>query len=99
MIGSGYYLREENSAEFVRDHKMDYDCFEYYEGELTGNNRILKDISSFIKGKIELELFVHAYDVFKAEFQSRMPDFYIEDGLRLAGMTESDILKRKKESY
>ncbi len=98
MIGYGFYLCDENSIEFIRDHQMDYDCFEYYEGELTGNNRILKDISSFIKGKIELELFVHAYDIFKTEFKNVMPDFYTYEGLKLAGMTERDILKRNRES-
>ncbi len=94
MIAYGYYLCGEDSTEFVNDHKMDYDCFEYYEDELTGNNRILKDISSFIKGEIGLELFVHAYDIFKTESKDKMPDFYTYEGLRLAGMTESDILKR-----
>lgn len=93
MVGYGYYLYGEDSTEFVRDNKWDYDSFEYYDGRFTGNYRILKDISSFIKGKIELELFVHSYDIYKTEFKNRMPDFYTDEGLRLAGMNEEDILK------
>ena len=89
MIGYGYYLYGDDSAEFVEDIKMDYDSFEYYDGDFEGNNRILKDISSFIKGKIGLELFVHAYDYYKA--QNKMPKFYTDEGLKLAGMSEKDI--------
>ena len=93
MIGYGYYLINEDTTEFVRDHKWNYDSFEYYDGELTGRNRIIKDISSFIKGKIELELFVHAYDVYKTEFKNEMPNCYTDEGLKLAGMTDTDIQK------
>ena len=52
MIGYGYYFINDDTTEFVRDHKWNYDSFEYYDGELTGRNRILKDVSSFINGKI-----------------------------------------------
>ncbi|MBP3256147.1 MAG: PHP domain-containing protein [Clostridia bacterium] len=97
MIGYGYYLYGENSTEFVRDHKWNYDSFEYYNGELTGNERILKDISSFVKEKIGLELFAQAFDAFKAENLRIMPDWYTDEGLRLAGFTEKDILKENHE--
>lgn len=93
MIGYGYYLVNEDTTKFVRDHKWDYDSFEYYDGELKGKYRILKDISSFVKGKIDLELFVHAYDFYKTEFKNDLPNFYTDEGLKLAGMTEMDILK------
>jgi hypothetical protein len=94
MIGYGYYLcYEDNSTEFVCDHKWDYDSFEYYDEELKGNKRILKNISSFLKGKIGLELFVHAYDAYKAENLRRLPDFYTDKGLKLAGFTDEDIQK------
>lgn len=91
MIGYVYYLYGEDSTEFVLDHKWDYDSFEYYDGELTGKNRILKDISSFIKGKIGLELFIHAYDFYKTEYKNEMTEFYTDEGLKLAGMTSKDI--------
>ena len=93
MIGYGYFFINDDTTEFVRDHKWNYDSFEYYDGELTGRDRILKDISSFVKGKIELELFIHAYDVYKTEFKHNMPNFYTDEGLKLAGMTDIDIEK------
>ena len=99
MIGYGYYLVNEDTTEFVRDHKWDYDSFEYYDGELKGKYRILKDISSFIKGKIGLELFIHAYDIYKTEFKNIMPNFYTDEGLRLAGMSETDIQKANHKEY
>ena len=99
MIGYGYYLYGEDSTEIVLDNKWDYDSFEYYDGELTGKNRILKDISSFIKGKIGLELFIHAYDFYKTEYNNKMANFYTDEGLKLAGMTNKDIerINHKKE--
>lgn len=93
MIAYGYYLYKDKSTEFVNDHMSNYDSFEYYEGKIEGNNRVLKDISSFLKGKISLELFVHAYDVYKAENTRRLPDFYTDEGLKLAGFTDLDVLK------
>ena len=99
MIGYGFYLVNEDTTEFVRDHKFNYDSFEYYESELTGRNRILKDISSFITEKIELELFVHAYDIYKTEFKNEMPNYYNDAGLRLAGMSETDIQKANHKEH
>lgn len=93
MIGYGYYLCREDSTEFVKDDKWDYDSFEYYDGKLTGNRRILKDISSFITGKIGLELFVHTYDIYKTELKNQMLDVYTDEGLKLAGMTDEDIFR------
>ena len=103
MIGYGYFFVNNDTTDFVRDHKWNYDSFEYYDGELTDRDRILKDISSFIKGKIGLELFVHAYDFYKTEFKNNMPDFYTDEGLKLAGMEDIDIEKinhdRNKKIY
>ena len=53
--------------------------------------RILKDISSFIKGKISLELFVHAYDYYKNDYKNYVPNYYTDEGLKLAGLSEEDI--------
>lgn len=98
MIGYGYYFYDENSTDFIIDDKFNYDSFEYYDGELKGKNRILKDISNFMKGKIELELFVHAYDYFKSDFKNEFPDFYTDEGLKLAGFSDIDILQRNHEN-
>ena len=93
MVGYGYYFYGEDSTEFVRDNKWDYDSFEYYDGNFTGKDRILKDISSFIKDKIGLELFIHAYDYYKNDYKNNMPNFYTDEGLKLAGFSEEDIKK------
>ncbi len=94
MIGTGYYLYDDK-AQFVLDDKWDYDSYEYYTGKLEGKNRILKAISSFLKGDISFELLIHAYDVFKNEDKEKMPEFYTEEGLKLAGFSDSDISKMK----
>ena len=95
MIGYGYYMYED-SNKFVRDHKWEYDSFEYYEGELKGIYRTLQAISSFMKNKISLELFVHACEEYKSENRRSLLDWYTEDGLKLAGCSENDIYKYTK---
>ena len=95
MIGYGYYMYED-SDEFVRDHKWEYDSFEYYEGELKGIYRTLQAISSFMKNKISLELFVHACEEYKSENRRSLLDWYTEEGLKLAGCSENDICKYTK---
>lgn len=96
MIGYGYCFVNKDSTQFVNDHKWDYDSFEYYDGKLENKYRILKDISSFVKGKIDLELFVHAYDFFKTESKNRLLCSYTNEGLKLAGLTNEDIKKENR---
>ena len=93
MMGNGYYLVDQ-TAEFVRDHQMNYDSFEFYTGELRGTNRILKLISSFLKGKIDnLEFFITAYESFKHDYESKMPNIYTDEYLELAGFSDWEISK------
>ena len=93
IMGNGYYLVD-GSNNFVLEHISNYDFFEYYDGELEGTNRILKLISSFLKGKIDnLELFIKAYESFKSDYEGKMPDIFIEDNLKLAGFNDLDISK------
>lgn len=92
MIGYGYYITEDESG-FILDHKWDYDSFEYYEGEFKGIHRTLKAISNCMKGKINLELLMHAYEEFKHESKPTVMNYYNEEGLKLAGCSECDILK------
>ena len=98
MVGYGYYLYRD-STKFVRDSKRNYDSFEYYKGEFTGNNRILKSISSFIKEKINLELFVYAYDHFKNDYKNNLADLYTDEGLKLAGFSKEDIMKTNQKMF
>lgn len=92
MIGYGYYITEDERG-FIVDHKWDYDSFEYYEGEFEGIYRTLKAISNYMKGKINLELLIHAYEEFKHESKPTVMDYYNEEGLELAGCSKYDILK------
>ena len=91
MMGNGYYLVD-GSENFVLDHISDYDSFEYFEGELEEQNRILKLISSFLKGKIDnLELFIKAYESFKSDYEGKMPDIFIDEDLKLAGFRDWEV--------
>ena len=78
MVGSGYYLYNE---------KWDYDCFEYYDDELVKNNRILKTISSYLKGEIDFEFLIYDYDKFRIESISKtIPDFYTKNDKQAGGI-------------
>ena len=65
MQGTGYLSTEEGSI--YADNVFDYDSWEYFEGELEGKDKILKAISSFLKGDIGLDLLISAYDLLKNE--------------------------------
>ncbi len=99
MTGMCYYLPE-NDAELTYGTLWDYDCFEYYDGTLEGNNRILKLVSNYIKGKIKnLELFINTYEYFKMDLGSKFY-YYEDDALKLLGFSDKDIstIKSKKKS-
>ena len=73
----------------------DYDSFEYYEGELKYRERFLKAISSLLKEKIEIELFLQAYETMKQEQASSMCEYHTDEGLSLCGFSDFDIEKMK----
>ena len=60
MRAVGYLLTYEGSI--YTDDVFDYDSWEYFEGELEGKDKILKEISSFLKGDIDLEVLINVYD-------------------------------------
>ena len=91
MIAYGYYLYGENNTEIALDHKYNYDSFEYYDGDFIGTNKIIKNISSLLKKKIELLLFIRAYDYYRSEAQNKKLEIYTDEGLKLAGMDDKDI--------
>ena len=94
MIGYGYFINE-YSKEVIYDNKWNYDSFEYFKGKLDGKYRILKAISSLMKNKISIDLFLYAYEEFKMNDRSNMKLWYSEEGLKLAGFSEEDIKKDK----
>ena len=96
MIGYGYFVIED-SNKVIFDNKWNYDSFEYFKGKLDGKYRILKAISSLIKNKISIELFLDAYEEFKIENRINMGNWYTKEGLKLAGFSDDDIKKLKSE--
>jgi len=63
---------------------------EYYRGELNGLNRVLKAISSHMKGEISIDLLMNAYDIILHEEQRDELRgslwFYTNKGLALVGL-------------
>ena len=86
MQGTGYLSTEEGSI--YADNVFDYDSWEYFEGKLEGKDKILKAISSFLKGDIGLELLISAYDVLKNENNREKLRKFSDEGLKLAGIME-----------
>ena len=98
MEGTGYLITDEGKLCF--DNIFDYDSWEYYEGELKGNERILRAVNNLIKGEISIDLFLQSYEYIKSENEISL-HIYTPDGLELAGLTKRDIktleFKRKYE--
>lgn len=89
MQGWGYYISDSN---IVLDNNHDYDSWEYFDGELVGMERILKALSSLLKGEIEISLFLNAYDKMKEEYNDFL-NSYTDEGLKLCGFSEKEILE------
>ena len=96
MEGTGYLVSEEGKLYF--DNIFNYDSWEYCEGELKENKRILKGVSSLMKEQIGIDLFLQVYEYIKKENELSL-NFYTTEGLELAGLTKRDIniLELKKE--
>ena len=86
---NGYTLRYNN--------QIYWDCtsasldLEYFRGKLTGLNRTLKAISNYLKGGIEADLMMNAYNVFLHEEKVKellCKIWYADEGLMLAGLEE-----------
>ena len=73
--------------ELASDNYID---MEFYRGPFTGIRRMYKALSSYIKGDIELELFLYAHRMFMLDKQKE--DFtancFTDEGLRLAGLMD-----------
>ena len=95
MIGYGYYFTFDHGFEITCDDKWDYDSFEYYEGKLEYRERFLKAISSLLKGKIGIELFLQAYERMKQDTLDGYCEYHTEEGLKLCGFSDFDIAKMK----
>ena len=95
MQGPGYIINDNN--ELLWDNIYDYDSWEYFDGNLKGIDRLLKSVSSLLKDKIDITLFINAYDKIKQEYHSSFC-WFTDEGLELCGFSEKEILKiREKE--
>lgn len=72
MSYSAYYMEEKEDSEWLfRDNGNYYLSLEYYTGELTGANRFLLALSSFLKGKLRGDELVQALLYIIAEGKTR----------------------------
>ena len=88
---SGYKSSTICNEYFRTEYIGDYDNFEYYKGELNGNNRILKPISSYLKNKISLEEFLNGYKLFKNWYALDPFLDKDEEKLKLIGFSKEEI--------
>lgn len=86
MIAAGYFQEDDGSIYYECSHS--YMDLEYYRGELKGKRRILKALSSFQKGRIDIGLYSKAYyAILLDEFaKSSIPQYYTDSGMELAGL-------------
>lgn len=95
MQGPGYLMSE--YGEVYADNIFDYDSWEYFEGDLKGNNRILKAISSLMKDEIDIDLFINAYKYMYGNkvCSESLLSMYTDEGLSLVGLSDEEIKKIK----
>ena len=95
MNGCGYYINKYGDVYY--DHIFDYDRFEYFDGELKGNARILKAMSSLMQNKISFNLFFDSCKYIFADkaCQEAFDYGYTDEGLKLAGLNDEDIKRVK----
>jgi len=90
MQGPGYIINDNN--ELLWDNVFDYDNWEYFEGNLEGIDRLLKSVSSLLKGEIDITLFISAYEKIIQEYHSSFY-WFTDEGLKLCGFSEKEILE------
>lgn len=86
-----YFLVDDGRIYYECMH--DYLSLEYYPKELTGKERVFQPISSYMKGKIDIELLLNAYTIILGE--ERISDLrnYLgvtDEGLRLTGLLTNE---------
>lgn len=91
MILCGYFL---DGSDLCYDHTLGieqgYLNYERFRGELKGHDRMLRSVSNFLKGELELDLMLKAHRLICAEEECRAKmsflDLYTDEGLTLAGI-------------
>lgn len=88
MNAWGYFQDPDGTIYYEVMHN--YMDLEYYRGELTEKRRILKALSNFIKGEIDVELMCRAYHYLMCDEYTKdsIPRDFTDEGLKLAGVIE-----------
>lgn len=89
MVACGQFQHEDGGLYYECMH--DYLGLEYYTGPLDGKKRILKAVSNYLKGEIDLTLVLNAYYLIMCEENAKGNKRRMNitrEGLRLAGLLE-----------
>lgn len=87
----GYKSSTIHDEGFCNQSIIDYDSFEYYKGKMTGNYKILKAISNYLKNKISLDDLINSYDRFKNSNNLRPLVVKDEEELERMGFSKADM--------
>ena len=88
---TAYGCFQNENGEVFYECMHDYLSLEYYPEKLEGKQRILKTISSYIKGNISIDLLMNAYHIILGEERIYFQRKYLgitDEGLKLAGLKE-----------
>lgn len=86
MNAWGYFIDEKGKIYF--EVMYNYMNLEFYRGDLNGKKRVLKALSNFITGQIDVALFSNTYHYILCDehLKENKPQGYTKDGLELAGI-------------
>lgn len=87
MTAYGYFARRDGGIYYDCEHN--YMDLEFYRNQLTGGSRVLKGISSFLKGQIDVGLLLNSHHLLRLkakndELTERLD--YTQEGLELCGL-------------
>ena len=95
MTADGYFQsggpRYGGNGRIYWECMHDYLSLEYYRGGLEGSKRILKAVSNFLKGELDLDHVLNAYHIILNEENADCFRKFLgitQEGLRLAGLQE-----------
>lgn len=94
MIVTGFFVSSDGTVYHNHTEGDTYLDYEYYRGDLTGENRMLKAVSNYVKGEVPLELLMQTYQITLLEknlgsMQRCTLNVYDEDYLNLVGLVPS----------
>jgi len=91
MLAYGYF--QEDGGRIYWESMHDYLSIEYYDGSFDGNKRVLRAVSNFLKGELDLADVLNAYHIIMNEENAneiRKRLMLTSEGMRLAGLLEEE---------